>query len=164
VLARGRAVVAEGVVAVTVPPASSSEVGVEQALGHFLDSTYAYRFGPPRHEAVVARLVAIDSNEVVSEDVYRPVRSAMTSAATPPATTLERAGPDELTLTLTTDTLLYDVRLDVRDHMPDDNHFCLTPGRPRVVRLQRAGAPGRPFEGYVEALNLPEAVRLTEPE
>ncbi|MEX2048852.1 MAG: glycoside hydrolase family 2 protein [Gemmatimonadota bacterium] len=164
VLARGRAVVAEGAVAVTVPPASSREVGVEETLGHFLDSTYAYRFGPPRHEAVVARLVSSDADEVVSEDVYRPIRSAMTGAGTPPATSLVRAGPDELTLTLTTDTLLYDVRIDVRDHLPDDDHFCLTPGRPRTVRLRRAGASGRPLEGYVEALNLLEAVRLTEPE
>lgn len=163
VLARGRVVVAQATVDVVVSPAGTHEVGVEDSLGHFLDSTYAYRFGPPRHEAVVARLVSTDTHEVLSEDVYRPVRSAMTPALSPPRAVLSREAGGDLELTLESETLLYDVRVEVRDYLPVDDHFCLTPGRPRVVRLRKVSDSGRPFEGYVEALNLQDPLRLEEP-
>jgi beta-mannosidase len=163
VVARGGALVAEHSGCVTLAARSSREVGMEQALGHFLDSTYAYRFGPPRHEAIVARLVA-GGEGVLSEDVYRPVRSVMTAAASSPLGSVRRESDDRLVLTLTSDSLLYDVRIDVRDHRPTDDHFCLTPGRPRAVPLVRTADSGRSFQGYVEALNLSDALRLAEPE
>ena len=163
VLARGRAVVASGSVDVVVAPATSHQIVVEEALGHFLDSTYAYRFGPPRHEAVAARLVASDTGEVLSDDVYRPLRSVMTQAAAPPAAELARDESGTLALTLAADTLLYGVRIDVPDHLPADDHFCLAPGWSRIVPLRRVAESGRALEGYVEALNLPDAVRLVGP-
>lgn len=160
-LARGSTVVAEASETRRVAARSSAEVPVEGAFGHFVDSAYSYRFGPPRHEAVVARLLSRDG-ETLSEDVYRPIRSAMT-----PASTLHvdvGCGADGApALRLDTDTTLYGVRIEVRDHRPIDNYFCLTPGRARSVELERVSAAGTALRGYVEALNLLEAVRFEAP-
>lgn len=156
--ARGSASVAEAAAPVALSARGATEVSVEEALGHFLDSTYAYRFGPPRHEAVVARLVAEDGR-LLSEDVYRPVRSAMAPASGLVAE-IRREGSG-LALTLTAESMCYGVRLDVRDHLPEDDYFHLSPGRSRVVRLTRIADTGRAFQGYVEALNLSESIRLT---
>lgn len=161
VLARGGALIGEAERTVRVPGRSTRETDVEAAFGHFLDSTYSYRFGPPRHEAVVARLLC--DGDVVSEDVYRPVRSAMT-----PVTGFRAeagTGPDgTLTVSLATDVIAYDVRIRVRDHAPDEDHFILTPDRPRSVVLRRTGDSGRSFRGHVEALNLLDTVRLSLPD
>jgi beta-mannosidase len=45
-------------VALTVPAHGHHVAGVEGLLGRFADVSYAYRFGPPQHAGVLARLVA----------------------------------------------------------------------------------------------------------
>ncbi len=163
VVAGGRTVIARSSQEISVPARRSVEVSVEEQLGHFVDSTYSYRFGPPRHEAIVARLLADDGDSVVSEHVYRPVRSAMTEAPAVSAT-VERGTDGALVVNLASDWILYGVRLDVRGHRASDNHFCLTPGRPRLVTLLPTTGPERSLLGFVEALNLRDAVQLSAPE
>ncbi len=158
-LTRGSVRVAESTTDLTVAARGTAGVPVEAAFGHFFDSTYSYRFGPPRHEAIAARLVGATDGRLVSEDVYRPVRARMTGAAALDVTVAERP-EGRLTITLESDTLLYDVRIDVRDHLPAENHFCLTPGRPRTVEARRVSDSGKSFQGYVDALNLDDPVRL----
>ncbi|MGE0159656.1 MAG: glycoside hydrolase family 2 protein [Gemmatimonadales bacterium] len=159
-ISRGATIVDQALREIRVAARSKCTVGVEDAIGHFVDSTYSYRFGPPRHEAVIARLLRGD--DVLSEDVYRPVWSTMTSATSVSAR-VERGTGGELTVVLATDVLLYGVRIDVRDHRATDNYFCLTPGRPRTVALAPVASSGRAFQGYVEALNLLEPARLSDP-
>ena len=139
---------------------STLEIPIEGVLGHFVDSTYSYRFGPLRHDAVIARMILGDA--VLSEAVYRTDRSTMTTAAGVDAEV--REGPrGALSVALRSASILYGVRMDVRDHRPVDNHFTLTPGRPRMVELRRISDSGRPFHGYVEAMNLVDSVSLSAP-
>ena len=49
-------VVAQGRLALEVPPRSRRRVSLIQVLGHFMDVGWAYRFGPPAVSLVVARL------------------------------------------------------------------------------------------------------------
>ncbi len=162
VLAPGGRLLAEVRSSLLLEPRSSTETSIDRLLDRFADPTYSYRFGPLRHEAVVARLVTSDG-EVLSEHVYRPRRASMTTVASVGAR-MRVAEHGGLSLELTSDSILYDVRIEVRDHLPDDDHFCLTPGRTRVVELRRVEDSGRAFQGYVEALNLSDAVRLDAPD
>ena len=141
-------------------PRSSAELSVEEAFGYFMDSTYSYRFGPPRHEALVARLLRSSDARVVSEDVHRPDRSAMTPAPAP-ATEVETHDDGAVDVTLRSDAILYDVRIVASTYRPSDDHFCLTPGRARTVRLHPSAPADRTLHAYVEALNLAEPVRLS---
>jgi beta-mannosidase len=156
----GTSVVAEVVEAIHVAPRASLEVAVELAFGHFLDSTYSYRFGPVQHQAIVARL-HVDNDRVVSEDVVRATRAETNVEAELEVQVREDAG--QLTVALRSDALLYDVRIDVRDYRAEDNHFCLTPGRKRMIILQPLVDSPRPFRGYFEAANLTTVIRLSAP-
>jgi len=97
-----------------------------------------------------------------AEAVYVPQRQ---SAARPVALTaaVERMGRD-LAVRLASEALVHNIRIDVRDHLPEDNYFTLTPGRERVLSLRRVSEPGRAFRGFVEASNIEEAIRLNLPE
>jgi len=114
------------------------------------------------HHAVVARLLDPISDTMWAETVYVP---QPLSAARPAALTaaVERVGKDHA-VRLTSEVLVHHVRIDVRDHLPEDNYFALTPGRQRVIMLRRVSATERPFRGFVEASNVAEAIPLHLPE
>ena len=162
VIARGSTVTARASRSVSIGPASASALAADEFLGSFFDLTYSYRFGPPQHDAVVARLLDPISGAMWAEAVYVPQRQ---SAARPVALTaaVERMGRD-LAVRLASEALVHNVRIDVRDHLPEDNYFTLTPGRERVLSLRRVSEPGRAFRGFVEASNIEEAIRLNLPE
>ncbi len=52
----GQQPVAEAAVPIEVPPHTTVERDAETLLGRFADAAYAYRFGPPGHDAVVVVL------------------------------------------------------------------------------------------------------------
>jgi beta-mannosidase len=162
VLGGSHSVITDAMEPLHLAPRGALEVPVEQAFGHFLDSTYSYRFGPVQHQAIVARLHMADRG-VVSEDVYRPARFE-TSLSAPAEVRVRQETAGVLTVALQSDALLHDVRIDVRDYRADDNHFCLTPGRIRSISLRPLVESPRPFRGYLEATNLKEALRLPPPE
>lgn len=162
VVGPGGSTIGEVSKAVQLAPRSTLELGVENAFGHFLDSTHSYRFGPPRHEAIVARLLATGDDTVVSEDVFRPHRAVMSPVRRVHAEV--EVGPDGvLAVVLSSESTLYDVRIDVRDHDPAYNHFCLTPGRHRMISLHPQVDSPRSFRGYIEAANLEGVQRLETP-
>jgi beta-mannosidase len=121
-----------------------------------MDLTHAYRFGPPKHEAVAVDLLDEEGN-VLATDVVRvhPERSVAVHLEAE----VTRAGDGPLLVTVASQDLAYGVRVSVRDHLPDDNYVTLLPGREHVIELRANEAP-RPFRGSVEALNAPMPVRL----
>ena len=162
VLGPGGTVLAEVQEEVRVEARVAHDIGVESLFGHFLDSTYSYRFGPPRHEAVAARLLDGEAN-LVSEDLYLPNRSMLDDAGGRDLEGYLTVGPDGgLTASLCSDRLLYDVRIEARDHRSVDNHFWLVPGRARTVRLERVAESSRTLRAHVEAANLSQPLRLVE--
>ena len=162
VIARGSTVTARASRSVSIEARSGSALSADELLGSFFDLTYSYRFGPPMHHAVVARLLDPISDTMWAETVYVP---QPLSAARPAALTaaVERVGKDHA-VRLTSEVLVHHVRIDVRDHLPEDNYFALTPGRQRVIMLRRVSATERPFRGFVEASNVAEAIPLHLPE
>jgi beta-mannosidase len=57
---------------VCIPPRGVAAQSVDDVIGYFIDSTYAYRFGPPQHAAIVASLRA-DGREDSIREVRRTV-------------------------------------------------------------------------------------------
>jgi beta-mannosidase len=157
VLDRGRVVTAEEAVPVEVAAVGSSVLSADRILGRFMDLTHAYRFGPPKHEAVAVDLLD-EEGDVLATDVVRvhPERSVAAHVEAE----VTRAGDGLLLVTVASQDLAYGVRISVRDHLPDDNYVTLLPGRKQVIELRANEAP-RPFRGSLEALNAPMPVRLT---
>jgi beta-mannosidase len=150
----GNVTVAQASAPCDVAPRSSATFPAEEVLGAFHDTAYAYRFGPPAHDVLIATLFAQDGS-VLAEAFHfpRPIEPRPVAANLRAEGTLGE-------VTLESDTFLYAVHFDVRGFEPEDNYFHLVPGRPKRVAFT-GDAPQ--FGGFVEALNLRDAVRIAVP-
>jgi beta-mannosidase len=115
--------------------------------GAFFDTAYAYRFGPPSHEATVATLVDTDG-AVVAESWHFPLGRA--AALFEPQISGE-AFEDEYGcgLRVSTDRIAQSVKIEDASGTPLDNWLHLAPGRPHLIRFRERNV--RP-EGAVVAL------------
>lgn len=111
-------------------------------IGRFFDITYAYRFGPPGHDATVVRLRGADGR-VLAEDVHYPTGRHTTSPAASVSAELQKDG-DGWTLVLMSDRLQPTIHVAVTGYRPDDDWFALTPGVAKPVRLTAMGGEGPP--------------------
>ncbi len=139
---------------------SIKTLSADALLGHFMDVTYAYKFGPVKHD-VVACLLKDEDNRLIADSYYFPngLNLAMQQHAVVDAQ-LAAARGDELRLTLSADRFLQSVNICVRDYLPEDNYFHLPPGQTRIVKLQKISTSSKSFRGYIRALNLRDSVTL----
>lgn len=147
----GRIRTGAGRSAVSVAPYAACTLQGDTILGTFHDLAHAYRFGPPKHEAVVARLVV--EGVVIHEDVLFPGSHQLRSHASDVLTATAARADDGVTLTLQTIALLQAVTIDSDGWDAEDDSFPLVPGAPRVLRL-RPRREGAAFKAYIGALNL----------
>jgi beta-mannosidase len=144
----------------SVTPRSTRRLEADRLLGRFHDVNYAYRFGPPPHDIVVATLLDHE-RRVVSEAYYFIGASepAMLANADVRAVAV-RVDGDRYELTLRSDRFLHGVTLDVAGYLPEDDSFHLPPEREKIVRLVPFRNEGKKLRGHVEAINLPEPIRI----
>lgn len=135
------------------------DVAVDALLGRFMDTAYAYRFGPPGHDAVVAT-VRDARGALLADTVHFPVgRPAAGAADLGLAATLEHRG-DGQTLVLTTARLAHAVAIAAPGCVLGDDYVDVVPGQPREVpfTLPAAAAPTTitltPLNGPPVALTL----------
>jgi beta-mannosidase len=128
---------------VSVAARTTVRFGVEELLGRFVDAAYAYRFGPPGHDAIVATLGESQAFLFPAGFPLEPGELGL------------EAELDGNCVRLRTARLAYCVRLDVPGCEPEDDAFSLEPGCERVVALR-----GTPSGGSVRALNLASSVPL----
>jgi len=154
-------VVARQQVACTVAARSKRTWQSAAILQGFYDVTYSYRFGPPAHDVAIATLLD-EQQRVISETHYFPVRKepALVTSASVNAHAVALPGGN-FEVSLRSDRFLEHVSFDIQGFLPDDNYFHLSPLRPRSVRLTPRHATGVKMNGYVEALNLKDPVKIT---
>ena len=167
VLLRGETVVASGELPVTVPAHGRLRLAARSVLGRFTDESYAFRFGPPQHDAVVARLVAGEgpAARVLSEAVHLPGSRRRVLAADPVLRAEARPdGPGRFLLRLEAQRLACAVAVRVEGAArPAESYLHVTPGRVREVAiLLHPSASGAALRGEVQPLNGP-AVRFSAP-
>ena len=142
---------------VTLAPRTSRTLSGEALIGAFADLAYAYRFGPPRHEVVVARLVV--DGHTVHEDALFPVSHTLPSVPTATLTaSLEAEAVAGLyRLTLTASSFLQAISLGGQGFEPEDDYFHLVAGRPRSVLVR---GPTSGLKVWITALNLQGGVMV----
>lgn len=125
---------------VTLPPRSAEALSAFDLLGAFFDLTYAYRFGAPEHDAVVARLIGADGR-LLAETVHFPEGRGRLRPAPNVEVRTER-DDDGWSLVVSTDRLAQSIHIADGAFRAEDDGFHLTPGRERRIRMiRRAGAP-----------------------
>ncbi len=162
---------------VVVPAHGAMTRNAEALLGRFVDASWAYRFGPPGHDLVVATLEAAASESVPRDTASGNGDAIISQAFRFPAGRPTVAEPPdriglEGTVTLdargaallrvTSRRLAYGVRIHADGFEAADDAFSIEPGGSRTVELRpRDGRPvaadGRPVAGD----GRPPVVRLT---
>ena len=156
----GEVTITEGQQALTVPARTTLSIAIDGLLPRFADTTYAYRFGPPPHDLVVASLRS--GGDLAGQAFHLPLGLARPTAADLGLRgTLTRVA-DGAWLTVETRVFAQCVRVDVPGFLPDDDYFHLAPGARRRIWLAARGArtPDKP-RGALYALNARSPSVLT---
>jgi len=124
--------------ALVIPPHGVVAVDVEDVIGRFCDSAWAYRFGPPGHDVVAARLL-VDGRCVASVLHLPPGAGASREALSIDAEVIAVA--EGFGVRMSSARLALGVVLTAPGFTPDDNYFDLEPGIEKIVRLRGAGRP-----------------------
>jgi beta-mannosidase len=133
---------------ITVPPHTTVRRGAEEVLGHFADVSYAYRFGPPGHDLVVASLERDDT--VLAQAFRHPLGRPAGYDDLGLAATATATGQGML-VTVTTRRYAHGVRIAAPGWRAADDAFGVEPGRSRSVLLTGTG----PWPGAtLTAVNL----------
>ncbi|MBI1423650.1 MAG: glycoside hydrolase family 2 protein [Gammaproteobacteria bacterium] len=157
----GRVVVAKADQALTVPARASATLGSDEVLKGFYDVAYIYRFGPPKHDVVVATL--FDANDKVIAEAFHFPGMRKTDFQKQVKLTAVARGLDngDYQLQLECDTFLQAVHFDAKGYVASDEYFHLVPGRVKQITLRKTAEPVKRFKAYVESLSLEEAIGVT---
>jgi beta-mannosidase len=153
-------IVARQEIACDIAPRGQALFESDALLGGFYDVTYAYRFGPPKHDVAISTLY--DHQHQVIGEAFHFVQArepGMLGTVTLEAQA-ETSADGTYAVALKSDRLLRSVCFDAPGFLPSDNYFHLVPGRDKSVRLRPIGERGGKLKAYVEALNLRDPVRV----
>jgi beta-mannosidase len=156
----GEVQIAQGRCPVEVPARGHLTVNASTLFDHFVDFSYAYRFGPPSHDVAVAALLDASSGERMAETFLFPLGLSALRRGDPgleASAQLEANG--DAWLTLRAARFAQSVAIDVRDATPEDAFFHLEPGVTRRILLRR-GPEARPLSGWLWPLNADAPTRL----
>ena len=155
-----RTLVAQQKIQVEIAARGQQQFSADEILGSFYDVNYAYRFGPPHHDVVVATWTDA-TGQILSEAHYTIQRRdpGFASGVTLTATAVAQEDGTCL-VTLDSDTYLHGVALHAKGYLPDDNHFSLSPGRAKQVRFRSRSAHTVPFKADITALNYTGEIRV----
>ncbi|BAN27717.1 glycosyl hydrolase 2 galactose-binding domain-containing protein [Caballeronia insecticola] len=152
-LREGAVKVAGGASDVVLAPRSVQRVSSNALLGAFFDITYAYRFGPPAHDATHVVLRDADTGDVLSEAFHFPDPSIGERRDIGLSVAVEKQD-DEWSLVIETQQLARWVHVVDPNYHARIDWFHLAPGSQRRIPLvaRHANESSAP-EGDVCAIN-----------
>ncbi len=154
----------EAAVPIHIDAHGQLSLSVDALLGSFLDTTYAYQYGPLGHDVVFAALAA-DNKDAMLDAVVPGAFYFPSGLSFPQSADLGlhaeavRREDGRAALTVTTRRFAQSVHVEASGWRADDNYFHLEPGGTRTVLL----SPERPavrLIGTVTALNALAPVKL----
>ncbi len=146
---------------VTLPPRGQIEAQGDAWLGHFADTTYAYRFGPPGHEVAVATLRSAAGGTLLAQAFHFPAgRSFGRERDLGLHARVEPAG-DGFLLRASSRRFAQAVALDAPGFEPSDDYFHLEPGVERTVVLLPRRPVAPPWRLSLEPLNAQNPLTLS---
>jgi beta-mannosidase len=154
--------VAEVVRELQLPARSCQGWNVSEWLDGFVDLSWAYRFGPPPSDVLLARW---EGEGAVAERVHfiDVPGAALRRAELGLAASAQECEPGVIEVRLGTRAAARAVHFEVDGWSAEDEYFDLAPGMQRSVRFTPwPGHPRRPWRATVSAINalVPAAVPL----
>ncbi|MEO8946549.1 MAG: glycoside hydrolase family 2 protein, partial [Gemmatimonadaceae bacterium] len=137
---------------VNLPERSGGTVSADAIIGAFTDVSYAYRFGPPNHDTVVATLVDPATGDTLSESFHFPVGIGAPRASVRLEAKVQRNDDGSCAIMFIADSLALAVSIDAQGWLPSDNYFNIAPGGSRIIAMKPVGQRGH-LAGRAVALN-----------
>lgn len=161
----GELPVASASIDIEVAAHAAISLDAETLIGRFIDASYAYRFGPPGHDLIVASLERPlpDGTELLSQAFLFPVGrpGRLESADGLGLHGCAETTPDGgLDVVIRTRRVVDGVRLHVPGFVASDDAFAVEPGGARRVRLRPVPADERTVAsppgavGWLTGLNV----------
>ena len=141
----------------SIPARGHRSLHADALFEGFRDLTYAYRFGPPAHDMIVASLRDAGTELFRAGACYFPGPLPAGRDCDVGLTVRMKLTADRYALMLRSERVAHAVLIDVDGFLPDDNYLYLEPGETRTVGL-RAAIRGAVPRGSVSALNSRDAV------
>ncbi|MCH9695845.1 MAG: glycoside hydrolase family 2 protein [Gammaproteobacteria bacterium] len=142
-----------------IAPGEQREICIDEELGRFYDTTYSYRFGPPKHDVTVAAFKSKDKSPVATV-AHFPNGHGLRELGTANIVADCDSTGDESTVRIRSDVFLQRVELTAKGYQFSDNYFHLPPDTEVVVNAQKITDSKRAFRGELKALNLGHSVIL----
>jgi beta-mannosidase len=141
---------------VEIGPHSQLSWCVEALLGHFVDASWAYRFGPPGHDAVVARFVenaaAMQSRRAPSAFYFPTGASLDADRDAGLSASAEALADGSWRVTATAERIARWVAVEAPGFRTSDSYFHVAPGASHEFRLVPL-APGAPLQAGLRPLH-----------
>jgi beta-mannosidase len=144
-------------------PHESRTLGLEQLLGHFIDASHSYRFGPPAYDLVVASLHRNSDEHPTAQSFFRPLGR---NAQRTPIARLELSGKAELVQNGCIEAVVhshrfaYGVKVSAAGFLPNDAYFSIEPTVSRRILLIPVGAGNVPSRLSITAVNAEGALAV----
>jgi beta-mannosidase len=144
--------------AIAVPARSTVAVHVDALFEGFLDTTYAYRFGPPGHDLVELVLRDRASSARLADALYFPLGLTAARDVDVGLEAIAEPQGDAWKLTLRAKKVATFVAIDAGDFVPDASYVHVAPGSERTIVLR--GKAGAKPSGIVQPLNAYSATKI----
>lgn len=148
---------------VEIGPRSQLSWCVEALLGHFVDASWAYRFGPPGQEAVVARFVenATGAQSTRSASAFHFPTGASLAADRDIglSASAEALADGSWRVTATAERIARWVAVEAPGFRASDSYFHVAPGASHAFRLVPL-VPGAPLRAQLRPLQARAATPI----
>lgn len=156
--------VAKATASLHLPSRSHTNRSALSMLDNFMDLSYAYRFGPPAQDLVVATLCS-DDGAPLGQGFFFPSGLPAERRDIGLTGTAHRVSSNEVRLTLCSEKFAQSVHIDAGHYQASDQYFHIPPRSSRDITL-RSGAdnPAAAFAATVTALNSvsPRTIEVLE--
>lgn len=143
----------------TLQARSTQRLSVDYFLGRFIDSSYAYKFGPRQFIACQLALYTKDGALIEQKTYAQPEVTHIISSHIELTALAKKLSALEYEICINTNQPAFYVTLDIDDFLPDDNYFHLMPSVTKRVVIKTKFPDSKPY-GRVSALNSKNAFLL----
>jgi beta-mannosidase len=136
----------------TFEPRSVKRISVDLYLDRFVDSSYAYRFGPRAFSSCIATIKSNDGMTLLQNIYVNPTETHHINYDLGLTGVVSLREDGQYQLTLSCKAPAFYVVIDTPAILPADNYFHLVPGFDKVVLLKTKDKQSLPH-GRIRALN-----------
>ena len=145
---------------ISVGPNCKSYISVDQMLGRFYDTGYAYKFGTPQFDVIACRLLDPENN-VISESFLFPETLALPKLDNVEVSAIGVVQSDgKICLTIKSNSFLQFVQINIKNFQAENNYFHLLPNNDKTILLVPVETDVKKFRGQLDAINLTQPIKI----